>query len=72
MGNGLTEHEYDHVLIGSYNDKIQPNEEEVAAWAYIPMDVIEQDMENNPEKYTPWFRIVFSRIRTYLYEQKAA
>jgi isopentenyl-diphosphate delta-isomerase len=72
MKNGLTEHEYDHVLFGTVNDDPKPNPKEVQAWAYIPMNVIEQDIETNPERYTAWFKIVFNQVKEHLYKQKAA
>ena len=34
--NGLTEHEYDHILIGKYNDRPNINLEEVANWNGCP------------------------------------
>lgn len=57
LGQGLTEHEFDHVLTG-YTDEIpKPDAEEVAEWKYISMKELEADMEQHPEQYTQWFRI---------------
>jgi len=55
--NGLIEHEFDHVLIGFTDSKaVDFNKTEVIAihWMTIP-DLI-TDLENNSEKYTPWFK----------------
>ncbi len=56
--NGLTEHEFDHILIGSYNgpiDRVNPNEVEDWKWS-DPQDIL-VDMKTAPEKYTYWFRL---------------
>lgn len=72
MGNGLTEHEYDHVLIGKYDGECFPNENEVMDYAYASLDVIKEDIIKNPNKYTPWFKIVLPKLEVYLQSLKAA
>ncbi len=57
--NGLTEHEYDHVMIGKFNDKPVINPEEVASYKWLPLETVKSDIENHPEKYTAWFKIIF-------------
>ena len=66
LDKGLTEHEFDHVLFGRYNDEPKINSEEVESWKWMTMDDIAADMKNNPEKYTVWFRIAFDRVFEYL------
>ncbi len=66
VGNGLTEHEYDHIFIGFWEGVPKPNPEEVCEWRWSNMDEIERDMKENPGKYAPWFRILFPRVREYL------
>ena len=53
--NGLTEHELDHVMIGRFNDEPHINQEEVASYKWMLLE----DIENHPEKYTAWFKIIF-------------
>lgn len=55
-GNGV-EHEYDVVLIGEMEENIapQPNPEEIEDWKWISTLELQEDLKNNPEKYTPWF-----------------
>lgn len=60
--NGLSEHEFDHVVIGTFNGEPNINPEEVADWKYMSMSAIEADMKSNPENYTAWFRIVFDEV----------
>ncbi len=57
--NGLTEHEYDHVMIGRFNDEPIINPEEVASYKWMPLEAVKSDIENHPEKYTAWFTIIF-------------
>ncbi|KAF9660376.1 isopentenyl-diphosphate Delta-isomerase [Tenacibaculum sp. Mcav3-52] len=57
--NGLTEHEYDHVMIGRFNDEPIVNPEEVASYKWMPLKEVKNDIDNHPEKYTAWFKIIF-------------
>ncbi|MCH3885521.1 isopentenyl-diphosphate Delta-isomerase [Tenacibaculum aquimarinum] len=59
--NGLTEHELDHVMIGSYNDKPIINKEEVQAYKWMTLEAVKKDMQENPEEYTAWFKIIFEK-----------
>ena len=57
--NGLTEHEYDHVLIGYSDAQPQINPEEVASWKWLSLEAIKEDILQAPERYTAWFKIIF-------------
>jgi isopentenyl-diphosphate Delta-isomerase len=64
--NGLTEHEFDHVLMG-YSDELPViNPEEVADYQYRSLEYIQQDIADRPERYTVWFKIIFERFYTHL------
>ena len=63
--NGLTEHEFDHVLIGKYSSNPIINELEVCDWKWIDLDVLSQDILDNPEIYTVWFKIIFEKFYNY-------
>lgn len=64
--NGLTEHEFDHVFIGTYDGEILPNPAEVSAYAYLPVSEIQDAILTQPDKYTVWFKIAFPRVIEYL------
>ena len=64
--NGLTEHEVDHVFIGHYDKEIVPHPDEVASYAFHPMDFIRQSIADKPHLYTSWFKIAFPKLETYL------
>jgi len=60
--NGLTEHEFDHVYTGTYDDAIKPNANEVLDYCFKSMEDIQQSLQSHPHKYTVWFTIAFPRI----------
>ncbi|MEJ2584053.1 MAG: isopentenyl-diphosphate Delta-isomerase [Robiginitalea sp.] len=64
--NGLTEHELDHVLLGYYSGSPDINPEEVADWKWMGLDEIRRELEDSPEHYTAWFRIIFNRFYEYI------
>jgi isopentenyl-diphosphate delta-isomerase len=67
--NGLTEHEFDHVLTGIYDGEINPEAQEVKDVAYKSVERIEEELKNEPLKYTTWFLIAFPRIKIWLDKQ---
>lgn len=64
--NGLTEHEFDHILIGYYSAEPQLNPEEVADWKWMKMNDIKQDIKVNPDSYTAWFKIIFEKYYDFI------
>ncbi|MFC4231929.1 isopentenyl-diphosphate Delta-isomerase [Parasediminibacterium paludis] len=69
--NGLTEHEFDHVFIGTYDDLVQPNFDEVENYAYRALPLIEAALKNNPDFFTEWFHIAFPKVVSWLAENKS-
>jgi len=59
LENGLTEHEFDHVLIGNFNGTPILNKDEVEDWKWMSLEEIEKDINENKEDYTVWFVIAF-------------
>ncbi|WP_438968821.1 isopentenyl-diphosphate Delta-isomerase [Nonlabens sp.] len=64
--NGLTEHELDHVMIGNYNDAPIINPDEVASYKWMTAQDIKTDMEEQPETYTEWFKIIFEKYYSHI------
>jgi len=64
--NGLTEHEYDHILIGKYNQAPNINADEVADWKWMPLEAIKEDIVIHPETYTAWFKIIFDKFYQHI------
>ena len=57
--NGLTEHEFDHVMVGDFNGEPNINPEEVASYKWMTLEAVKKDIESKPEIYTAWFKIIF-------------
>lgn len=57
--NGLTEHELDHVMVGTFNGTPNINPEEVASYKWMALEDVKKDMGQNPDNYTAWFKIIF-------------
>ena len=64
--NGLTEHEYDHVLVGYYNGKPLLNKDEVESYKWMTIEAVKVDINKHPEIYTEWFKIIFDKFYSYL------
>lgn len=68
--NGLIEHEFDHVLVGRYNnDPVDINRKEVAAYGWQTIPMLEEELLNSPERFTPWFKEALLIARGYNDEQ---
>lgn len=61
--NGLTEHEFDHVLFGHYNEDPKVNPAEVHDWKWMTINELMRDVAVNPDNYTVWFKIIFDRLK---------
>lgn len=64
--NGLTEHELDHVMVGYYENEPEINLDEVESWKWMHIEEIRQDLQQNPDLYTVWFKIIFDEFYHYL------
>jgi isopentenyl-diphosphate delta-isomerase len=66
VGNGLFEHEYDHVFVGLFDGQPHANPMEVDDWKWMAVDRLRKDIDANPQAYTVWFRIAFAKVLAYL------
>lgn len=66
--NGLTEYEFDHVLIGVTDSIPVPDNEEVDGYKYINLDCLSEEIDKNPGNYTVWLRIAYPRVKQILKE----
>ncbi|WP_353131992.1 isopentenyl-diphosphate Delta-isomerase [Pseudopedobacter sp.] len=63
FNNGLFEYEFDHVFFGTFSGSPLINTEEVEDWKYLSLDKIEAEFLEHAEKYTPWFKLIVTKIR---------
>lgn len=64
--NGLTEHEFDHILVGYYDGEPNLNPEEVSDWKWMTLEDLKMDMEKQPQLYTEWFKIIFENYYKHI------
>ncbi|MAG15991.1 isopentenyl-diphosphate delta-isomerase [Candidatus Woesearchaeota archaeon] len=67
--NGLTENEFDHVLIGNYDGNPTSNPEEVESWKWVEMEELKKDIQANPENYSYWLRVAIDKVENRFSEK---
>jgi isopentenyl-diphosphate delta-isomerase len=53
-------------MIGNYNDAPNINPDEVASYKWMTAQDIKTDMEEQPETYTEWFKIIFEKYYSHI------
>ena len=64
--NGLTEHEFDHILVGNFFGEPDLNPEEASDWKWVSLEDLRRDMKKNPDIYTEWFKIIFDKYYKHI------
>jgi isopentenyl-diphosphate delta-isomerase len=70
VGEGLTEHEYDHVFFGNYDDKVEANEEEAMGYKWVSLERLKGDIRRNPDNFTPWLKMSLDRVASTIKKRK--
>ena len=70
FSNGLIEHEFDHIMLGVYNDEPDLNPDEVDDSKWISVVDLCDDIEINPDNYTAWFKIIINKYSESLKKWK--
>src|SRR5688572_6849905 len=50
--NGLTEYEFDHVLIGNFDGEVRPDASEVLSYRYLSLESIRGQLKDFPDAFT--------------------
>ncbi len=67
FNNGMTENEYYHVYVCLFSkNKININKNEISNTTWIAIEILEREIFETPEKYTPWFIEAFSIALNYI------
>ncbi|MGV4413985.1 isopentenyl-diphosphate Delta-isomerase [Chryseobacterium sp. T1] len=66
VGQDLWEHELDHVFTGIYNGDFNLNPDEVSEIKYMSIADLNTDIQQYPERYTEWFKIIWAEYRNHL------
>lgn len=61
--SGLTEHEYDWVFTGTFDEEFDYNKQEINDIKWMSKDALEKDMEEHPDQYSFWFPIILDNMR---------
>jgi isopentenyl-diphosphate delta-isomerase len=62
LGNGLIEHELDHVFVGTFGGAPRPNANEVQAWGWMALPSLIADCRERPEQYTAWLPLALAEL----------
>jgi len=62
LDNDLTEHELDHVFTGVSDAIPYPDSSEVAAYRWIALPALLQEIQEEPGQFTHWFKLI---LHTY-------
>jgi isopentenyl-diphosphate Delta-isomerase len=65
LGNGLIEHELDHVFIGQTNQLPMLNPYEVDAFRYVSTQDLVEEISQSPEAFTAWFLLLVDHMRSH-------
>ena len=66
LDNNLIENEFDHVFYGVYDIDPIINKDEAEDFKWVDMETLKNDIENNKDQYTVWFKIAFDYFYNYL------
>lgn len=66
VGDGLWEHELDHVFTGTFEDGFMLNKDEVDEVRYITIEDLDKEIAQHPEHFTEWFKIILEEYKHQL------
>lgn len=63
--NGLTEHEFDHVVVGKFEGEPVLNPEEVEAWRWVSIEDLEKEIAESPSQFTYWMKDCLPELKNH-------
>ncbi|MCQ4140066.1 isopentenyl-diphosphate Delta-isomerase [Chryseobacterium sp. EO14] len=67
VGNGLWEHELDHVFTGTFEGEFYLNKDEVEEVRYISLENLNKEISESPDHFTEWFKIILEEYKHHLH-----
>ncbi|PTT71432.1 MULTISPECIES: isopentenyl-diphosphate Delta-isomerase [unclassified Chryseobacterium] len=67
VGNGLWEHELDHVFTGTFEGEFYLNKDEVEEVRYISLENLNKEISESPDHFTEWFKIILEEYKHNLH-----
>jgi len=52
-----------HVFLGRIDDDVRPNSEEISAIRFVGADALDRELAENPERFTPWFKMEWDALQ---------
>ena len=68
--DGLSEYEFDHVIVGEYSGEINANPEEIQDLRWVTYEDLEKELMEQPQKFSAWFKIAAPKVLKWLKEGK--
>lgn len=59
------EHEYCWVFFGYYDGPVDANSSEIENWRFVDIKSLDQELESQPGRFTPWFKLEWAHIQQH-------
>ncbi|HLD50962.1 isopentenyl-diphosphate delta-isomerase [candidate division WWE3 bacterium RIFOXYC1_FULL_40_10] len=66
LDHNLKEHEITHVFVGNYDLEPNINIDEACDWEWISLEELAEEIEQDPEGFTPWFKQILPKLADYM------
>jgi isopentenyl-diphosphate delta-isomerase len=58
-----SENELCSVFIGRHDGPLEIDDSEIADWRFVAIGALEHGLEHHPERFTPWFKLQWNKLR---------
>jgi isopentenyl-diphosphate delta-isomerase len=72
VGDGMIEHELDHVFVGTCDGDPTPDRTEVSEWRWAPIAEVSADLRARPEAYSAWLGIALRELEARGFLERGA
>jgi isopentenyl-diphosphate delta-isomerase len=69
FGSIGSENELCSVFIGKTNETVSINQNEIAEWKFVDLNLMDEILQQEAQVYTPWFKMEWMRLRTEFMNQ---
>ena len=63
VGNGLVEHELDHVLFARHSGDVRPDPREAMAWRAVTDEELDHELRTGPDRFTAWLKSCWPLVK---------
>lgn len=67
-----SERELCWVYVGTSDDPVRANANEIAAWRYVDPDALSAEIDTRPDRFTPWLKLEWRRLQRDFREELGA